>query len=75
MPACQRSSWANLPLTTVSSAGSAGGIAAANELGMDVIVIDHHTVPEELPDALAIVNPKLTHSEYGSEPAACGRQR
>ena len=47
-------------------------VAAANELGMDVIVIDHHTVPEELPDALAIVNPKLTHSEYGSEPAACG---
>lgn len=47
-------------------------VAAANELGMDVIVIDHHTVPEELPDALAIVNPKLVHSEYGSEPAACG---
>jgi single-stranded-DNA-specific exonuclease len=47
-------------------------VAAANELGMDVIVIDHHTVPEQLPDALAIVNPKLTHSEYGSEPAACG---
>ena len=47
-------------------------VAAANELGMDVIVIDHHTVPEELPDALALVNPKLVHSEYGSEPAACG---
>jgi len=47
-------------------------VAAANELGMDVIIIDHHTVPEELPDALAIVNPKLTNSEYGSEPAACG---
>ncbi len=47
-------------------------VAAANELGMDVIVIDHHTVPDELPDALALVNPKLTSSEYGSEPAAVG---
>ncbi len=47
-------------------------VAAANELGMDVIVIDHHTVPDELPDALALVNPKLTSSDYGSEPAAVG---
>lgn len=47
-------------------------VAVANELGMDVIVIDHHTVPEELPDALALVNPKLKSSEYGSEPAAVG---
>ena len=47
-------------------------VAAANALGMDVIVIDHHTVPEELPEALAIVNPKISGSEYGSEPAACG---
>ncbi|RLT35295.1 MAG: single-stranded-DNA-specific exonuclease RecJ [Chloroflexi bacterium] len=47
-------------------------VAAANALGMDVIVIDHHTVPDELPEALAIVNPKLNGSEYGSEPAACG---
>jgi len=47
-------------------------VALANELGMDVLILDHHTVPEELPDALALVNPKLTHSEYGSEPAACG---
>ncbi len=44
----------------------------ANELGMDVIVIDHHTVPDALPDALALVNPKLADSQYGSEPAACG---
>jgi single-stranded-DNA-specific exonuclease len=47
-------------------------IALANELGMDVIVIDHHSVPDELPDALALVNPKLSGSEYGSEPAAVG---
>jgi single-stranded-DNA-specific exonuclease len=47
-------------------------IALANELGMDAIVIDHHTAPDLLPDALAIVNPKLDGSQYGSEPAAVG---
>lgn len=34
-------------------------IALAGELGMDVLVFDHHTPREgELPDALAVVNPK-----------------
>lgn len=32
--------------------------------GMEVIVIDHHHVPEELPGAFAIVNPKLPGSQY-----------
>ena len=31
---------------------------------MDVIVIDHHHVPEKLPAAFAIVNPKLPDSNY-----------
>ena len=31
---------------------------------MDVIVIDHHHVPEKLPAAFAIVNPKLPDSKY-----------
>lgn len=30
----------------------------ANSLGMEVIVIDHHTVGESLPRALCIINPK-----------------
>lgn len=29
----------------------------ANELGMDVIITDHHKVGEEIPDAVAVVNP------------------
>jgi single-stranded-DNA-specific exonuclease len=32
-------------------------IRKANEAGMDVIVIDHHQVPEELPPAAAILDP------------------
>ena len=32
-------------------------ISHANSLGMDVVVTDHHTPPEILPEAVAIVNP------------------
>jgi len=39
-------------------------IADAVSRGMEVIVIDHHHVPKELPSALAIINPKLPDSTY-----------
>ncbi|MDR0452973.1 MAG: single-stranded-DNA-specific exonuclease RecJ [Treponema sp.] len=39
-------------------------IARANELGIDVIVTDHHNPQETLPDALAIIDPKLNGSPY-----------
>ena len=39
-------------------------IARANELGLDVIVTDHHTPKDILPEALAIINPKLPNSSY-----------
>ncbi len=32
----------------------------ANSLGMDVIVTDHHEVDQEIPEALALINPKQT---------------
>lgn len=63
---------ASLLVTADCGTSSVLEISVANELGMEVIVIDHHSVPEQLPDALALVNPKLSGSEYGSEPAAVG---
>ncbi|MBP7811492.1 MAG: single-stranded-DNA-specific exonuclease RecJ [Candidatus Moranbacteria bacterium] len=39
-------------------------IEEANMLGLDVIIIDHHHVPEVLPTAYAIINPKLTGETY-----------
>ncbi|MCL2037894.1 DHH family phosphoesterase [Candidatus Saccharibacteria bacterium] len=37
-------------------------IARAKELGVDVIVTDHHSPHDELPDAVAILNPKIAVS-------------
>src|SRR3989344_6136787 len=40
------------------------GIAHARGKGIDVIVTDHHLEPEVLPDAYALINPKLKASRY-----------
>jgi single-stranded-DNA-specific exonuclease len=36
----------------------------ARELGLEVIVVDHHLPPSALPEADALVNPKLPQGEY-----------
>ena len=67
-----RTDGATLLVTADCGSSSVVEVDEANELGMEVIVIDHHSLPEQLPDALALVNPKLYGSQYGSEPAAVG---
>ncbi|WGV24290.1 single-stranded-DNA-specific exonuclease RecJ [Halotia branconii] len=39
-------------------------IIYAKELGIDVIVTDHHTLPEERPAVAAIINPRYLPSEH-----------
>lgn len=39
-------------------------IAYAKSLGIDFIICDHHMPDEELPDAVAILNPKMPGSTY-----------
>ena len=39
-------------------------IAHANELGIEVIITDHHNPPEVLPQAIIIIDPKLEGSDY-----------
>lgn len=39
-------------------------VAYANAVGMDVVVTDHHSVPAELPPAVAVVDPKREDSAY-----------
>lgn len=48
-------------------------IAYAKELGIDFIVCDHHVQDNELPPAVAILNPKLIGSKYPySHLSGCG---
>jgi len=55
---------AELIVTVDCGSLSHAEIARANELGMDVIVTDHHNVAETMPDAVAVVNPKRPDHEY-----------
>ena len=48
-----------LLITCDTGVSANAAIARANELGVDTLVCDHHTPPSVLPDAAAIVNPRL----------------
>src|ERR1700761_7906247 len=48
-------------------------IAYANEHGIDFIICDHHTPGDELPDAVAVLDPKRTDCAYPfKELSGCG---
>jgi single-stranded-DNA-specific exonuclease len=49
---------------------SAPEVRAASALGVDTVVVDHHTVPVELPAAAAILNPHQTGCGYPSKDLA-----
>jgi len=46
---------------------SVSEVAEASRLGVDVVVVDHHTVPVELPAAVAILNPYQPGCGYVSK--------
>ncbi len=39
-------------------------VLLARALGLDVIVTDHHAVPAEVPEAVAVLNPRQQHCAY-----------
>src|SRR5690606_32990983 len=43
------------------------GVEAARQAGMQVLVTDHHLPGDELPDALAIVNPNQPGCDFPSK--------
>lgn len=47
----------NLIITVDNGIACVEEVALANELGMDVVITDHHRQHAELPDAVAVVNP------------------
>lgn len=54
----------NLIVTADCGVSSIDEVKLANELGIDVIVTDHHTPPPKLPPALAVIDAKREDSQY-----------
>ncbi len=42
-------------------------VAFGKQIGLDMIVTDHHAPGDELPDAFAVINPKQQHCPYPSK--------
>jgi len=57
----------DLIITVDNGISSVTGVALAKELGIQVIVTDHHLPGKELPDADAIVNPNQPGCEFPSK--------
>ena len=57
----------DLLVTVDNGVSSVDGVRAARELGMRVVVTDHHLPPDELPEAHGIVNPNLPHDAFPSK--------
>ncbi len=55
---------AKLLITVDCGITSVKEVALANQLGMDVIVTDHHQIEEEQPPAYALISPKIPGNEY-----------
>ena len=55
---------ASLIVTVDTGSTSVVEVAAAAARGIDVLITDHHHLPEVLPAAVAIVNPHRTESVY-----------
>ncbi|TMB68502.1 MAG: single-stranded-DNA-specific exonuclease RecJ [Chloroflexi bacterium] len=47
-------------------------VAHARKLGIDTIILDHHTIPPELPAAVSLVNPKRAENRYPEPELASG---
>jgi single-stranded-DNA-specific exonuclease len=64
---------AQLIVTVDCGSLSHAEIDYANELGMDVVVTDHHSVAEVMPAAVAVINPKRPGHDYPfKDLAGCG---
>lgn len=54
----------SLIFTVDCGISNAQEVEEARKMGIDVIVVDHHHVPEKYPEALAIINPKMKNCGY-----------
>ena len=58
---------ASLMITVDCGSGSHAAVDAARAAGIDVIITDHHNLPDTLPAAVAVVNPKRRDCPSGLE--------
>ncbi len=59
-----------LIVTVDNGISSVEGVAAANELGIPVLITDHHLPGARLPDAAAMVNPNLPDNPFPAKSTA-----
>ncbi|WP_338034761.1 single-stranded-DNA-specific exonuclease RecJ [Lacticaseibacillus kribbianus] len=59
-----QNSGTQLVITVDNGVGGAAVIDAAQEAGMDVVVTDHHELPQVLPKAVAVVHPRHPDGDY-----------
>ncbi|MBX2835570.1 MAG: single-stranded-DNA-specific exonuclease RecJ [Gammaproteobacteria bacterium] len=57
----------DLIVTVDNGVASVEGVRHASQLGIDVVVTDHHLPPEQLPEPVALVNPNLEGSHFCSK--------
>lgn len=57
-----RNNGVSLVITVDNGITAAKEINAAGEFGLDVIVTDHHECKAEVPDCVAVINPKLSEN-------------
>ncbi len=62
----------SLLITVDNGISSYEEIKRGNELGLDIIISDHHTPPQEVPPALAIVNPRMDSLAANADLAGVG---
>lgn len=55
---------ASLVISVDCGIRSVAEVAHARDIGLDMIVTDHHSLGRELPPALAVINPKRPNSAY-----------
>ncbi len=68
--AVARQSSPELIVTVDNGISSIDGVAAANALGIEVLVTDHHLPGDALPDAAAIVNPNQPGCPFAAKSLA-----
>ncbi len=61
-----------LIITCDCGISNAPEVDLANEKGIDVIITDHHSIPDVLPNAYAIIHPKIESEPYPDKTLAGG---